>query len=74
MDFTTASTSSSATLGGPAFFRTNAAPPPADSSSPGLAREFAELRRVAQWIEQHPHRDEITAYLITRLRSAKEAS
>ena len=31
--------------------------------------DFAELQRMAHWIEQHAHREEIAAYLLTRLRA-----
>jgi len=31
--------------------------------------EFDEVERVAGWIERHPQRDEIAAYLLTRLRA-----
>ena len=30
--------------------------------------DFAELQRMANWIERHRHRDEVAAYLLTRLR------
>ncbi len=36
--------------------------------------DFAELQRVTQWINQHPHREEVTAYLLTRLRDGGAAS
>jgi Zn-finger nucleic acid-binding protein len=35
--------------------------------------DFAELQRVASWIERHPHRDELSAYLLTRLRGSSTA-
>lgn len=34
------------------------------------SQNFAELQRVTEWIEQHPHREEVIGYLMTRLRGA----
>ncbi len=33
------------------------------------ADAFTELQRIADWIERHTHRDEVAAYLLTRLRA-----
>lgn len=37
-------------------------------------QDFGELLRVTDWIEHHPHRDEVAAYLLTRLRGAAVSS